>query len=211
MWFSCPSPRPSIAGLFIPSSPSTILRRIGTVVIDTIQRISRARPLPHVPVERLEGIYPLEANCDATTPVVFPFLARRVQAAILHVQPRGIFWTTAPTMFSSTFFGHFAAEAAAGNYPAVAQIGRGDESEHAAIASTADTAISMCGSFSLSDNDQPSETLALRENDRTRPPCGVRLRVRHGLPSVSPFPRLFASARGLFVCSILPVMTSKGG
>lgn len=71
-------------------SPSAILRRVGTSVVDSIQRCA-VWARPHVGSERVEVVAPASANRDALSAV--PFVARisRVQATLLHTLPRRVF------------------------------------------------------------------------------------------------------------------------
>ena len=76
-----------IVGLLFGGSPSTILRGIRTIVINTVNGMARRWPWSHISIESCEIIAPLLAHDNATSTIVMIFAMIRVVAACFHADP----------------------------------------------------------------------------------------------------------------------------
>ena len=81
-----------IARLFRNRCPAAIARLIVTVIVDTVNRMLRARARPHVGKEGLVGISPPLADGNAAAAVPMPVMAFGVGATVDHVAPSLILW-----------------------------------------------------------------------------------------------------------------------
>ncbi len=83
-----------VVGLRCMSSPTAILRRVGTIVVDTVQRAS-AWTHSHVPEECPKAIEPFLANPDTSCTVVNETRTVWIETPSFHVTPRIIFFGVA--------------------------------------------------------------------------------------------------------------------
>lgn len=98
--------------LFRSGSPSTILGRIRTIVVDSIYRKTVSGTLPHVCQETLVASAPSVADPNAASAVVLETVISGTVAAILHGLPNHVFWVraapTGPTNAGSVLRHNFA-------------------------------------------------------------------------------------------------------
>lgn len=81
---------PRISTLLSWRSPSAVLARVGTVVVDAINAVLRRGARPHVGIEVLKGLPPL-ADGDAATAVPRKFTIPGIQAPLPHAGPDAVF------------------------------------------------------------------------------------------------------------------------
>jgi hypothetical protein len=78
---------PGVVGLLASCRPTTVGRRVRSVVVDTLQRVSWRRSATHVAQERLK-LRPLSTDCDATSAVSRIGRVLWIVAAATHSAPR---------------------------------------------------------------------------------------------------------------------------
>jgi len=79
-----------VIALLLLCGPSAIVRFIISVVVDTFDRVLRARSRPHVLVKSKEGLAPFFAHRNAAPAVVGPCFASRIKATLLCLSPDGV-------------------------------------------------------------------------------------------------------------------------
>jgi hypothetical protein len=82
----------SVGVLLCRCRPSTILWRVGTVVIDAINGMARRRSLTHVGVERFEALCPSRTHRNTAPTVVGESAIARVETPLFDRTPDGMFW-----------------------------------------------------------------------------------------------------------------------
>ena len=103
----------SITGLFFPCRPSTIRWRVGTIIVNSINRMSMGWALAHVALKRFKGISPFSANRNASASIVFEGLAIWAIASPFHRQPYAVLPTTRHAVDSASIASYFRAKAPA--------------------------------------------------------------------------------------------------
>ena len=86
-WSSMRASLASVVGLCLSTRPSTVLRRVGAVVVDSLDRVKWGGLRSHVRREILEAGHPPLADADASSTVVGVPDAARVGAALNHRPP----------------------------------------------------------------------------------------------------------------------------
>lgn len=87
-----------VVTLFIVRGPAHIVGLIITIVVNAIQRVFRAWPVTHISQERLKRIAPLATHANTSTAVANKTFTCRCSAAVVHVDPRSMFWRASQAM-----------------------------------------------------------------------------------------------------------------
>src|SRR5947209_4926128 len=98
--------RTTIGTLFFSCRPFTIIRSIWTVVVNAIEAMIRRRAFANISKEIFEA-FPLIANFDAATAVVFISWVVLVITALAHIRPNtveGMTFLSIITVFNFIFF-----------------------------------------------------------------------------------------------------------
>jgi hypothetical protein len=103
----------SVSALFGVSGPSAVLGRVGTVVVEAINRMSHGRSSSHIRKELLKRVYPLIAHADTTSTVVFPAWLERIRASGFNGRPNRVLVGAGPSMGQESSSRGFVAVAAA--------------------------------------------------------------------------------------------------
>lgn len=91
-----------VPGLLLSCRPSTIVRLVRAIVIDSVHRVLRRWALAHVRQEVLEAEPPL-ADCDSAPSVERERLVVRVEASLFHVSPYLAFPAVALSVLGVSF------------------------------------------------------------------------------------------------------------
>lgn len=86
-----PSSRPSVVGLFRPSSPTAVLGRIRSIVVDPFDGEMHSRAFTHVSKECLIAGAPSVTDNNSPPAIVRIVMIPRTLAAILHCLPNHVF------------------------------------------------------------------------------------------------------------------------
>jgi len=104
-----------VIGLLLGGNPPTVLGRIRTVIVDSVDGVPCARSFPHVRQEILERL-PLSADVYSATSIVRVLVSSRVCAAPSHPNPNRVFRECCLTMGrirSSRYRNYFTVQATA--------------------------------------------------------------------------------------------------
>ncbi len=94
-----------ISHLFGARGPCAVLWRVAAVVVDALQHVSGRGFWSHVSTESLETTQPSVADSDSATTVVVERFRIRVQTAVFHLLPRGVFAGMFSSVMTSCSFG----------------------------------------------------------------------------------------------------------
>lgn len=144
----------AIVGLLRRCRPSTIVRRIWTVIVDAVQRAS-AWPMSHVSQERGEIVSPSFAHHDAATAVQCVLAVALFVASTFGVLPRVIFLRVALPVLGEVFHDALEFQTAATLTDAVPNRPEQFVSHSAAVTSDIDVALSKRATFRRVANDGP--------------------------------------------------------
>lgn len=82
----------SVAAIFSGSHPSTILRRVISVIVDSVNLMLRSRSWPHICKKVFKRKAPSFTNTDSTCPIIFVALAVLIMTTSFHAIPDVKFW-----------------------------------------------------------------------------------------------------------------------
>lgn len=82
---------PTVVRLLLGCSPATVLWRVGTVIVDAVDRVCGRWPRPHVAQERLEVRSPSVADGDPAPAPVGVVGCQRVETTVLDSLPGVVF------------------------------------------------------------------------------------------------------------------------
>lgn len=82
---------PFIFLLLLISGPSTIIRRVMAIVVDTVDRVFVGRPFTHILKERLKAANPSVTDHNTSRAVVFKSWVVGVTASFFHTSPSVVF------------------------------------------------------------------------------------------------------------------------
>lgn len=93
-WFRIPAAVTAmtpVVRLFLWGGPSAVPRSVWTIIVFAVDGVRRRRPRPHVAQKRLEVAEPFGTNRNTAQSVFQVVRSVRIQAAVLHPLPRGVF------------------------------------------------------------------------------------------------------------------------
>lgn len=82
-----PADASRVASLRKAGGPPAIIRRVGTVVVDAVERVLWGRTIAHVREEVLEAVQPAVAHADAAPAIIGEGPIPRVYASLFSVRP----------------------------------------------------------------------------------------------------------------------------
>lgn len=150
--------------------PSAVIRRVGAVVVDAVQRMIGRWASPHVLQERLVGRAPLVTDANTTPAITRIPLVARIVTAVPHIDPRLIFArpcaSSGITVRGLSGASFLAMVATATDCLSSSQGASGDDPFRAALA-TAAPMRSWVSPLCLFDDGQSSKPSAYRVDDRS--------------------------------------------
>jgi hypothetical protein len=125
-----------ICYLLYMSSPVTIVRRIATIVVDSINRVVFARTASHIGKKGSKIISPTCAYFYTSAAVMYKSLGVRIAASRLHGQPNIIFALPVESVFCLLLTEHFIMKTTAGARESLLEAIAGDYFGIATITNT---------------------------------------------------------------------------
>ena len=106
-WFN----QTSICGLLFYCCPSTILRTVVTIIVDTVNTVTRSWSRPHIFIEVFKRVFPLMAYSYTSTAISMITNIFWIVTTSLHIIPNAIFWSFTQIMGRISFYKLFNSKA----------------------------------------------------------------------------------------------------
>ena len=149
----------SVIRLLNRSRPATILWRVWTVIVNTVNRVIWRRTQPHVSQKSLKAIKPTRADCNATFTILKIIRAFRIKTTSFNPTPRFIFTGLSQPMFSICISRSLALKTPTSEdfftKVVLADIGNG-----AAVTTASPETVSVGRSWQFFDHHKPSKSMA---------------------------------------------------
>lgn len=96
----------AVAGLFLASRPSTVVGRVGTIVVNAVQRVQSGWAPSHVSQKHCKVAAPTVTHHNSATSVTPPGCGTRIDAPFVHVGPNSVFRCAGAPVFRVATAGH---------------------------------------------------------------------------------------------------------
>ena len=156
---------PPVALLLASGCPTAVLRRVWSVIVDSVNAQIGRWAWPHVAVERLKRLYPLGANCNAAPAVRGILAISWIKATLLHACPDVVFGRAKHPVLSGSRPGDFLGATPATGRVAIQKLVAANVLDVSAIATatpTRDSFFECGGTLNPAQSDQ-SPKAATRE------------------------------------------------